>query len=87
MGSNTENGAKRLRATTFAIAKLEEQFVNGAYKWKIQYCYCNIRKMNNQILFNILGAPIIFLSTTDKGAVEKGQENPIVSGRLSHPSN
>ena len=43
------------------------------------------KKMKNP--FNILGAPIIFLSTTDKGAVEKGQENPIVSGRLSHPSN
>ena len=58
MGSNTEKKpwtnlqihtkieAKRLRATTFAIAKLEERYLNGEQLRKVQYCYRNIGKMN-----------------------------------------
>ena len=36
------NEAKRLRATTSAIAKLKECFLNGEQKIKVQYCYRNI---------------------------------------------
>ena len=34
--------AKRLRETTFAIAKLEERQLNGEQQRKVQYCYRNI---------------------------------------------
>ena len=40
--TNTKNEAKRLRATPFAIAKLEEQLLNGEKKLKVQYCESNI---------------------------------------------
>ena len=38
--NDTKSEAKRLRATTYSIAKLEEQYR------KIKYCYRNIRKLN-----------------------------------------
>ena len=34
----------RLRATTFAIAKLEKQKLNRVQKWKVSYCYYKIGK-------------------------------------------
>ena len=36
--------AKGLRATTFAIAKLEERYLIGEKYRKVQYCYRNISK-------------------------------------------
>ena len=48
----------------FAIAKLEEQYLNWEQKIKVQYCYRNIVKITilkeHQQLFRILEAQIIF---------------------------
>ena len=64
-----ENEAKGKRATTFVIRKLGERYLYCEHKRKVQYCYCNIAKINNLIvhkkLFYILGATIFLMFNSD----------------------
>ena len=40
--TDTKVEAKRLRVTTFTIARLEEREKNGKQNKKVKYCYRNI---------------------------------------------
>ena len=43
--THTKIEAKRIRPTFFAIAKLEQRYLNGEQYRKVQYCYRNIGKI------------------------------------------
>ena len=56
--TNPYKKARRLRAITFAIEKLEDRKLYGEQYITVEYCYCNIERIiykENQTLYRLWG--------------------------------